>query len=68
MRPRSCFWPEKRLGKGTVKVTGKDSVLKIRDIEIRIPAGTPADLLANINIYRGSASTRSCSSAEPAIE
>jgi hypothetical protein len=62
------LWPEKRLGKGTVKVTGKDSVLKIRDIEIRIPAGTPADLLANINIYRGSASTRSCSSAEPAIE
>src|SRR5581483_3799689 len=25
--------------------------LKIRDIEIRIPAGTPIDLLANINVY-----------------
>jgi hypothetical protein len=46
------LWPEKRLGKRTVKVTGKDSVLKIRDIEIRIPAGAPVDLLANINIYR----------------
>jgi hypothetical protein len=46
------LWPEKRLGKGTVKVTGKDSVLKIRDIEIRIPAGTPVDLLANINVYK----------------
>jgi len=46
------LWPEKRDGKGTIKVTGKDSVLKIRDIEIRIPAGTPVDLLANINVYR----------------
>ncbi len=46
------LWPEKRLGIPTIKVTGSDSVLKIRDIEIRIPAGTPVDLLANINVYR----------------
>jgi hypothetical protein len=46
------LWPEKRLGKGTVTVTGKDSMLKIRDVEMRIPAATPVDLLANINIYR----------------
>jgi len=46
------LWPEKRSGLSTIKVTGKDSVLKIRDIEIRIPAGTPVDLLANINIYK----------------
>lgn len=45
------LWPEKRIGKGTIKVTGKDSVLKLRDIEIHIPAGTPIDLLANINLY-----------------
>lgn len=45
------LWPEKRLGKATIKVTGKDSVLKIRDIEIHIPAGTPVDLLASINLY-----------------
>ncbi len=46
------LWPEKRSGNSTIKVTGSDSVLKIRDIEIRIPAGTPVDLLANINVYK----------------
>jgi hypothetical protein len=46
------LWPEKRAGLATVKVTGSDSVLKIRDIEIRIPAGTPIDLLSNINVYK----------------
>jgi cytochrome c5 len=45
------LWPEKRLGKATIKVTGKDSILKIRDIEIHFPAGTPIDLFANINLY-----------------
>ncbi len=45
------LWPDKRLGKATIRVTGTDSTLKIRDIEIRIPAGTPIDLLANINVY-----------------
>jgi hypothetical protein len=45
------LWPEKRIGKGTIKVTGTDSVLKIRDIEVRIPAGTPVDLLMNISLY-----------------
>ncbi len=46
------LWPEKRAGKKTIKVTGTDSVLQIRDIKIRVPAGTPVDLLANINIYK----------------
>src|SRR5205814_559979 len=45
------LWPDKRLGKETIKVTGKDTVLKIRSIQIRVPAGTPIDLLANINVY-----------------
>ncbi len=45
------LWPEKRLGKETIKVTGKDSDLKVRSISIRVPAGTPVNLLANINIY-----------------
>lgn len=45
------LWPEKRLGKATIKVTGKDSILKIRDIELHLPAGTPVDLLTNINLY-----------------
>jgi hypothetical protein len=45
------MWPEKRTGKTTIKVTGADSVLKFRELEIRIPAGTPVDLLANINLY-----------------
>jgi hypothetical protein len=45
------LWPEKRLGAKSVKVTGTDSVLQIRDIKIRIPAGTPVELLANINLF-----------------
>jgi hypothetical protein len=46
------LWPEKRLGKETIKVTGNDSELKIRHISIRVPAGVPIDLLANINVYK----------------
>lgn len=46
------MWPEKRLGKKSIRVTGTDSILNIRDIEIRIPAGTPVDLLANINVFK----------------
>ena len=45
------LWPEKRLGAKNVKVTGADSILQIRDIQIRIPAGTPVELLANINLF-----------------
>jgi hypothetical protein len=45
------LWPEKRLGAKSVKVTGADSILQIRDIKIRIPAGTPVELLANINLF-----------------
>ena len=45
------LWPEKRTGLATMKVTGTDSVLNVGPITIRIPAGTPVDLLANINVY-----------------
>ena len=45
------LWPEKRPGISTMKVTGTDSVLNIGHITIRVPAGTPVDLLANINVY-----------------
>ncbi len=45
------LWPEKRTGLATMKVTGTDSVLTVGPISIRIPAGTPVDLLANINVY-----------------
>jgi hypothetical protein len=45
------LWPEKRNGLATIKVTGTDSVLNVGAITIRIPAGTPVDLLANINVY-----------------
>lgn len=34
-----------------MKVTATDSVLNIGAITIRIPAGTPVDLLANINVF-----------------
>jgi len=45
------LWPNKRPGLASVKVTGTDSVLNVGAITIRIPAGTPVDLLANINVY-----------------
>ncbi|MBV9611477.1 MAG: hypothetical protein JO091_03355 [Acidobacteriaceae bacterium] len=45
------LWPEKRAGRATIKVTGTDSDLTIGPIAIRIPKGTPVDLLANINVY-----------------
>ncbi len=45
------LWPEKRAGKATIKVTGADSALKIGTISLRIPAGTPVDLLSNINVH-----------------
>ncbi len=45
------LWPEKRAGKPTMKVTGTDSELSVGQISIRVPAGTPVDLLANINLY-----------------
>jgi cytochrome c5 len=45
------LWPEKRTGLATMKVTGTDSVLNVGPVTIRIPAGTPVDLLANINVY-----------------
>jgi cytochrome c5 len=45
------LWPNKRLGLASVKVTGTDSVLNVGAITVRIPAGTPVDLLANINVY-----------------
>lgn len=45
------LWPEKRTGLATMKVTGTDSVLNVGAITIRIPAGTPVDLLANIDVY-----------------
>jgi hypothetical protein len=46
------LWPEKRAGKATIKVTGKASVLKVGTLEIRVPPGTPVNLLANLNIYK----------------
>jgi hypothetical protein len=45
------LWPEKRAALATMKVTGADSTLNVGPVTIRIPAGTPVDLLANINVY-----------------
>ena len=44
------LWPEKRLGPESIKVTPIDTVLRFRSHEIRVPAGTPIKLLANINL------------------
>jgi hypothetical protein len=46
------LWPEKRKGKDSIKVTDKETFLKVRLISIRIPPGTPVNLLANINLYK----------------
>lgn len=46
------MWPQKRDGIKTMKVTTKVSYLQIRSIRVRIPEGTPVNLLANINFYR----------------
>jgi cytochrome c5 len=34
-----------------IKVTGKDTVLQVRSLSVRVPAGTPVNLLANINLH-----------------
>jgi hypothetical protein len=45
------LWPERRLGVQSVIVTSIDTVLAIpgRDQPIRIPAGTPVDLIARVD-------------------
>jgi hypothetical protein len=45
------LWPERRLGVQSVIVTSIDSELRIpnRDKPIRIPAGTPVDLIARVD-------------------
>ncbi|MDQ6701563.1 MAG: hypothetical protein M3Z36_15395 [Acidobacteriota bacterium] len=49
---QKLLWPEKRRGKDSIKVTGKDTVLKVRSLEVRIPRGTPVNLLANIDLHK----------------
>jgi hypothetical protein len=45
------LWPERRLGVQTVIVTSIDTELRIpnRDEPLRIPAGTPVDLIAGVD-------------------
>jgi hypothetical protein len=45
------LWPERRLGVQTVIVTSIDTELRIpnRDLPLRIPAGTPVDLIARVD-------------------
>jgi hypothetical protein len=45
------LWPERRLGVQSIIVTSIDSELRIpgRDRPIRIPAGTPVDLIARVD-------------------
>ncbi|ADJ28234.1 hypothetical protein [Nitrosococcus watsonii] len=44
------LWPEKRLGPDSIKVTPMDTYLRFRSLEVRVPAGTPIKLLANISL------------------
>jgi hypothetical protein len=50
------LWPEKRLGPGSIKVTPRDTRLHVRlgpkSLDVRVPAGTPIDLLASIDLQR----------------
>jgi hypothetical protein len=45
------LWPERRLGVQSIIVTSIDTELRIpgRDRPIRIPAGTPVDLIARVD-------------------
>ena len=44
------FHPELRDGLRSIRRTSDPSVLKLGKIQLRIPAGTPVDLIANINL------------------
>ncbi|MGD2115011.1 MAG: hypothetical protein PVG07_08160 [Acidobacteriota bacterium] len=44
------LWPETRLGKDSIKVTPRDTVLRFRSLEVEVPAGTPVNLLAHIDL------------------
>ncbi len=44
------LWPEKRLGEDSIKVTPRDTVLRFRSLEVRVPAGTPVNLLAHVDL------------------
>lgn len=51
------LWPDKRLGPKSIKVTPVDSYLRIAPegktlFEVKVPAGTPIKLLANIDLRR----------------
>ena len=45
------LWPERRLGVQSIAVTSIDSELRIpnRDRPVRVPAGTPVDLIARVD-------------------
>jgi hypothetical protein len=44
------LWPDKRLGVNSIKVTPQDTVLLVRSHRVKIPKGTPINLIANINL------------------
>jgi hypothetical protein len=44
------FHPQKRDGIKSIKRTTNPSVLQMGAIEIKVPAGTPVDLIANVNL------------------
>lgn len=46
------MWPEKRLGSDSIKVTPADSYLRFRSLEVKVPAGTPIKLLANLDLKK----------------
>lgn len=54
------LWPETRLGEASIKVTPQDTVLRLGSadhrVEIPVPAGTPVNLLAHLDLPRLAAS------------
>jgi hypothetical protein len=48
------LWPEKRLGVQSISVTSVDSELRIpeRDRPVKVPSGTPVDLIARVDPTR----------------
>lgn len=46
------LWPERRRGEGSIKVTPRPTVLRLRGVEVHVPEGTPVNLLANVDLRR----------------
>jgi mono/diheme cytochrome c family protein len=62
------LWPERRLGERSIKRTPRDTVLRFRTLDVRVPAGTPVNLLANLDLRRAAADEARLARLEALLE